>query len=384
MKKRRIRLRTLLLSAVQIAIGAALLYQIAYWRIGGDIPQLPTRAAAASVAQAQRAQGTLPPTFTPDGQSTPLPALPTYFATPAATATLPSSGGIPIAAPPATPSPTPFVAPSYLRRTVQVHLLESPPQTTDCGPEGYVFQSRFPTGINGRDQFYHAYLPPCYGQDGRVYPVLYLMHGSGHTDNQWVQLGIAQHMDEGIAAGRYPPFIIIMPYAGAYNDATSGGDRSVEGVTINSLLPFVEANFCTWNDARGRSIGGISRGGYWALMMAFRHSELFTAVSGHSSHLRLQTDPPEFNPLATYAQADLSNMRIWMDWGEYDFLRPGQKKLHELLMNAGIPHEVTINPGGHAQYYWYEHVQEYLDWHAVSWPMARELYPPCAQSQASG
>jgi enterochelin esterase-like enzyme len=376
MRRKRFSWTSLFWSAIQIAIGGVILLQVAHWRLestgGASVGDgRPTADALASVDR------TIPPTYTPRVLTTIVPGA-TFFATPAATSTLPPDAVVPPPAPPATPTPTPFAVPDYLKQPVAVHYLEQPPQTTECGDHGFVYASQFPSSIWGSGRNYHAYLPPCYGQDGRAYPVLYMIHGSGHKDDMYIHLGLPQHIDQGIAEGRYPPFIVIMPDSGSWGDATSGGERSVEGVTIQDLIPWVDSNFCTWNDIRGRSIGGISRGGYWALMMAFRHPEMFTAVSGHSSHLRLETDPPQFNPLSTYTTVNLAHMRIWMDWGESDFLRAGQQRLHESLMNAGIAHSVKISAGGHANYYWFEHMREYMDWHAESWPLARESYPPCA------
>jgi enterochelin esterase-like enzyme len=143
-------------------------------------------------------------------------------------------------------------------------------------------------------------------------------------------------------------------------------------------MPFVESTYCTWADPAGRSIGGISRGGYWALMIAFRHTHLFTAVAGHSSSLRLKTDPAPYNPLASYASADLSQMRIWLDWGENDFLERGQSQLDALLTEAKIHHQTTINPGDHNEGYWAAHLLDYLDWHTAVWPSKRQEYPRCS------
>lgn len=371
--------RSLLWSALQVAVGALLLFLVACWRVGGELPtRVPTaEVPPTAIAGFTAYEGTLPATFTPAASPTRGTAQPTYVATPAATATLPPSVGIPIAQPPPTVIPTPFDPPAYLQRTINVRQYSSPPLLTDCNGAGTVFQSRFPSNVGGPWRSYHAYLPPCYGQDGRAYPVLFLFHGSGWSDDQWVQLGVAQHMDQGIAEGRYPPFVIIMPDFGDIDDTTSGGPRSVEGVVLDNLIPYVEENFCTWRSREGRALGGISRGGYWSLMLAFRHTDLFAAVSGHSSQLRLDVDPPQYNPRATYAQADLSAMEIWMDWGTSDFLRPGQLYLHESLMNAGIAHRAEINAGGHAQYYWYAHAGEYIEWHAANWSLERESYPFC-------
>ena len=378
MRRRRFSWGQLFWSAVQIAIGGVILLQVAHWRLestagSGAADERPTADAMAFVDR------TIPATFTPRVLTTIVPGA-TFFATPAATSTLPADAELPPGGPPASATPTPFAVPDYLKRSVSVLDLSEPPQSTECGNQGLVYASRFPSSIWGSPRNYHAYVPPCYGVDGRAYPVIYMIHGSGHKDDMYIHLGLPQHIDQGIAEGRYTPFIVIIPYSGAWGDATSGGERSVEGVTIQDLIPWVDNNFCTWNDMRGRSIGGISRGGYWALMMAFRHPELFTAVSGHSSHLRLETDPPQFNPLATYTTINLAHMRIWMDWGDSDFLRAGQQRLHESLMNAGIAHSVKVAAGGHANYYWFEHMREYIDWHAESWPMAREVYPPCSET----
>lgn len=276
-----------------------------------------------------------------------------------------------------TPSPIPVVPAQYRPIDIGAPFLESPPETVPCSEEGFIFRSRFPSAVGGSWREYHAYLPPCYGHDRRVYPVVYLIHGSIQNDSHWLDLGLAKIIDSGIADGRYPPFIAIMPNSGALGNVSSGGENSIEGITVNYLMPFVEQYFCTWNEKSGRAIGGISRGGYWALEIAFSHAELFSSVSGHSSHLRFETDSAKYNPLATYISADLSNMRIWLDRGETDFLRVGQDQLHNSLSDASIRHEYLINPGGHSDIYWAAHLQEYMDWHTEEWPLDRETYPRC-------
>ena len=375
MRRRRFSWTSLLWSLVQIGIGAVILFQVAHWRLQSTATT--TGAEGQPTSALAFADGTIPATPTPRVLTTIIPGEGTYFPTPASTSTLPPEESVPESGPPPTATSTPFVAPDYLKQPVSVHSVDQPPASTECGEQGFVYASQYPSAVWGAPRDYIAYLPPCYGHDGRVYPVLYLYHGSGHTDDQWIHLGLAQHIDQGIKEGRYPPFVIIMPDGGAWHDRTSGGERSIEGVTTQDLIPFVDDNFCSWDAADGRSIGGISRGGYWALMLAFRHPDLFAAVSGHSSQLRLSTDPEPYNPLASFRTANLTDLRIWMDWGEADFLRAGQETLHELLMDAGIPHRSKISSGGHANYYWFEHLREYLDWHAESWPLAREVYPPC-------
>lgn len=373
--------RTVVISVLQVVVGAIILFSVACWRIGGEFPtRVPTAVPPPDEIAGFTELGTLPATYTPSSggaMQEPISGRTGFVGTPAATSTLPPAGMVPVPAAPPTITPTPFKAPDYLLREVTVLEYAEPPLTTDCDGSGVVFRSSYPSGIGGPYRYYHAYLPPCYGQDGRVYPVVYLLHGSGHTDYQWVDLGVAQQIDHGIAEGRYPPFIAIMPYNPDFNDTTSGGERSVEGVTMQYLIPYVDQNFCTWATREGRSLSGTSRGGYWALLLAFRYTDMFGAVAGHSSQLSLEVDPPQHNPRAIYAEADLSNTRIWLDWGEHDFLRAGQFWMHESLMDAGIAHHVTVNPGGHSNLYWFAHINQYMDWHASNWPLDREAYPFC-------
>jgi len=274
-------------------------------------------------------------------------------------------------------SPTPLNIAVNIYNTVEAPFHRNWPDQIPCESSGYVFKSQYSSEVGGSSRGFHAYLPPCYGTDNRGFPVIYLIHGSIQDSTHWLKLGLAQYAKAGIEEGRFPPFIAIMPDSGYLGNISSGGDKSIEGIIVNSLLPFIDQNFCTWSEAGGRTIGGISRGGYWALETAFRNPEHFSAAAGHSSHLRLETDPEKYNPLATYALADLTNLRIWMDRGEKDFLRVGQDQLHTNLTTAGIAHEYWVNPGGHSDAYWAEHLGEYLDWHTAEWPKARELYPLC-------
>lgn len=343
------------------------------WFTTGCVPAqiaLPTTVAVAVVPSlTPLPPATLPSTYTPQ---------PTATATQTPTPTLPSTD---TATPPPTetPSPTPFVVPDFLLTEYEpAPYLAAPPSSVPCGDEGLLFQSRFPSTLSGPTRSYHAYLPPCYGLDGRSYPVLYLIHGSIQTDSHWADLGLAKLLDQAIQQKRYPPFIAIMPYSDTWGNITSGGPRSIEAITVDELIPYIDSHYCTWAVQDGRQIGGISRGGYWALMIAFRHPDLFTAVAGHSSHLRPETDSATYNPLSTYATADLSHLHIWLDWGERDFLRTGQQKLDQLLTEANIPHDTHIFGGNHSDAYWAVHLQEYLDWHASFWPITdRDLYPPC-------
>jgi hypothetical protein len=125
-----------------------------------------------------------------------------------------------------------------------------------------------------------------------------------------------------------PPFIMVMPHGDyALYTGTSGGDKSFEGVLVNELIPAIDGRFRTLADAEHRAIGGISRGGVWALEIAFRHPELFDAVGGHSPALSVNRATDEYDPLELARSASIDKLRIFLDAGDQDWTRAGTQDL---------------------------------------------------------
>ncbi len=252
------------------------------------------------------------------------------------------------------------------------------PQSTSCQSSGRIVTGLFPSTVDGPEISYRIYLPPCYGEDGRAYPTLYLLHGGAHSDDHWDYLGIDEVAEELIRSGTIPPLLIVMPDGGELANNSSGGPRSFEGLFLNDLLPFIESNYCSWTSRQGRAIGGISRGGYWALEIAFRNPNLISSVGGHSAALLDAYAGVELNPQHTALTNDLNGLRIYLDIGDRDYLINQVFKLHEDMEDAGVPHTWNLNDGQHLDSYWSEHLGEYLRWYSKMWPEERSLYPLCS------
>jgi enterochelin esterase-like enzyme len=304
---------------------------------------------------------------------------PTQPLAPATDVPSPSPGPLATLAPSATWTPVPSETPAPTPMpTETATVAPSPsPTATPCGEAtGRVVTGTFPSPIQGIEQRYRVYLPPCYGQDDRLYPTLYLFHGMPYTESHWDDLGIDEAADAGISAGTLPPFVIVLPFGGEIADITSGGDGSFEGVFLHDVIPTMEERYCIWAEPAGRAIGGLSRGGYWSLEIGFRHPEVFAAVGGHSAAIFADNAGPALNPLSTGADPRLIDLPIYLDIGETDYLRQGVFDLHDVMTAAGIPHVWIVNPGGHSDDYWREHAAEYLAWYTSHWPADLSGYPP--------
>ena len=224
---------------------------------------------------------------------------------------------------------------------------------------------------------YRIYLPPCYGLDGHTYPTLYMLPGNIHTDSIWDELGLDEAAEAGILSETLPSLIIVMADGGWIANNSSGGPGSYESVILAELIPFIENNYCVWAEANGRALGGLSRGGYWALEMAFRYPGQFVSVGGHSAALYDIAAGPALNPQYTGINNNLGDLRIYFDIGAEDYLIANIRQLHEAMETAAVAHTWVLNSGKHENIYWSAHVADYLTWYTAPWSFERETYPLC-------
>ncbi|CAN5162935.1 alpha/beta hydrolase-fold protein [soil metagenome] len=128
-----------------------------------------------------------------------------------------------------------------------------------------------------------VYLPPDYDEN-KSYPTVYCLTGfTGRgkmllNDNAFSP-DLAERMDKLISENKIKPMIVVMPdcfthYGGSqYINSSATGDYEV--YLTKEIVPFVDAEFRTINDKNSRAVMGKSSGGYGALIMAMRHSDIF-------------------------------------------------------------------------------------------------------------
>ena len=273
----------------------------------------------------------------------------------------------PTIAPTATPMPTPTATPTFAPTPTV-----TPSPTPACTETtGRVEQHTYSSQATGDEETYRIYLPPCYdhpSQTDRRYPALYLLHGWPYDDAHWDSLGADEAANVGIRAGVLPLFIIVMPKGNEVKYiGTSGGDHSFEGQVVNDLIPHVDATYRTLAEREGRAIGGVSRGGVWALEIGFLHSGLFATVGAHSPALSVNLAPEPYDPFYLLDGPSVGMLRIYLDAGDTDWAKGGTQLLHEALNGRDITHEFVVHPGGHTNGLWEANVVEYLAFYTAGW-----------------
>lgn len=245
---------------------------------------------------------------------------------------------------------------------------------------GQIDRNNYRSTLAETNMVYSIYTPPCYDPNGGPYPVIYLMHGSNEDDGQWPRLGIQDILDAGIHDGTLPSMIVVMPFGNWMANENQFDRGSWENVFLNELMPLAEANYRIDTRREYRAIGGISRGGFWAFEIAFRHPELFSILGGHSAFFAVGNAPKEYNPLdLTETATGIDGLRIALDRGKDDFAAPGLDLMDKLLTKRGIEHAYTVYPEGqHYLTYWRQHVAEYLQFYASSWLTSQPMATPFA------
>lgn len=212
---------------------------------------------------------------------------------------------------------------------------------------------------------YRVYLPPCYAeQSNRRYPVLYLFHGQGYTDDQWDRIGVNEKADQLIAAGTIAPLIIVMPH-----DVSSAqpAETDFSRVIVEQLIPAIDRTYRTKAERLYRAVGGMSRGGGWAIHFGLTYWKIFGALGAHSPAV-FHSDGLKLKALLDALPPD-ETPRIYIDIGERD--RPEILEVANwfegLLDQKDIPHEWHLFSGYHAEAYWSAHLEQYLIWYTQGW-----------------
>jgi enterochelin esterase-like enzyme len=199
-----------------------------------------------------------------------------------------------------------------------------------------------------------VYTPPGFVKR-KKYPVLYLLHGIGGDEKEWLNGASPQViLDNLFADNKIEPMIVVMPNGRAMKNDRAIGNvfdslkvkafSTFESDLLNDLIPFIEKKYSVFADREHRAIAGLSMGGGQSLNFGLAHLDKFAWVGGFSSAPNTKT--PEVlvpNPQDTKAKLKL----LWISCGDADGLIGFSQRLHDYLYIKQVPHVYYIEPGGH-------------------------------------
>jgi enterochelin esterase-like enzyme len=202
-----------------------------------------------------------------------------------------------------------------------------------------------------------VYTPPGFSPAAR-YPVVYLLHGMPGDPWEYVNsLRLARVADELISAHEAVPFVAVAPAARGAGDGEWAGPY--EDYLVARVVPWVDAHLPTDAGPGGRTLAGVSAGGYGALDIGLRHP-LFGTLESWGGYFAPFADGPlrgaPASVLAAHAPAVLvrrqaaalraRGVRFFVSSG------PSHGRVHEAdtvafareLARLGVPHRLLLVP----------------------------------------
>ncbi len=198
------------------------------------------------------------------------------------------------------------------------------------------------------------YTPPGFSTT-KKYPVLYLLHGIGGDEKEWLNGGHPEViLDNLIADGKIEPMIVVLPNGRAMKDDRAIGNifdsarvkafATFEKDLLNDLIPFIEKKYPIIADREHRAIAGLSMGGGQSLNFGLGNLDKFAWIGGFSSAPNTKI-PAELIPNVSAAKEKIK--LLFISCGASDGLISFSKRTHHYLKQNNIPHIYFIEPGVH-------------------------------------
>jgi enterochelin esterase-like enzyme len=239
-------------------------------------------------------------------------------------------------------------------------------------PHGEVKAVQYDSKSLGTHRQVRVYTPPGYSSD-KKYPVLYLLHGIGGNDREWLQACHADNViDNLLADGKIQPMILVFPngnssvtaeaggtFTGESAGARGGGGRGgsggreswgmpFENDLLKDIIPLIEFQYSVHKDREHRALAGLSMGGGQTLNIGLAHPETFAFVGGFSS-------APNTKPAAELVKdpAALKQFKLlWLACGNRDGLIRISQGLHSLLKEEDVSHVWNVDSHAHDNIEW--------------------------------
>lgn len=234
---------------------------------------------------------------------------------------------------------------------------------------------------NGR-RFEHWVWTPPHGHG--ALPLVVLLHGVNDAGGfvWWQNAAVDLVAEALVERGELPPFRLLLPGDTGIGLGSgwcdwADGSCAAETYVVRELLPWAAETFGV-GDVH---IGGLSMGGYGALLLALRNPGVFRSASATSAFFdprRLLIHAPAaaeriWDGASGEAMHDVrrlvldpsrrGELRIALDCGDADHLVDDNRAFHALLDGHGIAHTYVERPGAHTWDYWSARVEHHLRFH---------------------
>ncbi len=241
----------------------------------------------------------------------------------------------------------------------------------------YILSEDFEIPQLNRTRRIWLYLPPDYETTDKTYPVLYMQDGQNLFDASTsfsIEWEIDESLNELFADGDEGVIVIGIDNGGVHRideyspwvNAQYGGGEGEQYVDfiVETLKPFVDANFRTKPDRDNTGIMGSSMGGLISMYAAIEHQDVFSKAGIFS---------PSFwfsNQVYSHVEntGKEQEMKFYMLGGEQESasliqqMEAMETTLYEAGFGASEVMLVTHPDGQHSEWYWRREFKDAYSW----------------------
>ena len=220
-----------------------------------------------------------------------------------------------------------------------------------------------------RDRKVNIILPAGYTTE-KKYPVLYLLHGIGGDENEWMTGNPQYVVGNLIAQGQAKDMILVIPNCRARENDAATNEFSLDHYAAfdnfindlrDNLMPYIKENYSIAEGRENTAIAGYSMGGRESLNIGLHMPETFGYIASFSTGYGVFAY--EANGVAEEGLFTEETFRLPDEYKDNTLLmlnngssEGGENSLggncHKVLTKNGIPHIYYVTTGGHEMRVW--------------------------------
>ncbi|MGW8370342.1 MAG: alpha/beta hydrolase-fold protein, partial [Gammaproteobacteria bacterium] len=234
-------------------------------------------------------------------------------------------------------------------------------------PHGTVSEVTYWSEFLDQHRRMHVYTPPDYEAGGEDFPVFYLLHGAGDSDDSWSTVGRAGFIiDNLIAAGDAEPMIVVMP--DGHPPARDGGQGGMQIAEFAKefaadIKPYVESHYRVRDGRADTAIAGLSMGGAHTLEISMADLAEYGYIGVFSSGVFGINDSDEWvtERAAVLNDASLKDglEYFWFAIGDEDFLLDTATASVAMFRDHGFDVTYHESGGGHTWMNWRDYLNDF-------------------------
>lgn len=223
----------------------------------------------------------------------------------------------------------------------------------------------------------YVFLPDGYTPN-KQYPVLYLLHGIGGDENEWLYGGPQYVIGNLIGAKEAQEMIVIFPNVRARADDTESPsdiftlehfkafDNFINDLS-NDLMPYMAENYAIKTGRANTAIAGLSMGGRESLYIGFTMAETFGYIGAFCPAFGIfgytnnnVTEEGLFTQQSFKLPRDLETLVMIVKGKEDGVVRDEPTKYHNALVCNQVPHIYYETSGGHDISVWNQGLYQFV------------------------